>query len=100
MCPNINPGFLGSLAPCITLPGKQLFRAKDRVYLGGIDLAEEAEEEEGARFRVLKLHRDSTVVTTGEVYFPSADGVQKQPRIKVVEYIGGQVRRTRIFTPN
>jgi len=58
----------------------------NKVYVAGIDLAGEAEEEEGARLRVLKPRQDSTVVTIGELDFSVCDGVQKQPGIKVVEH--------------
>ena len=57
-----------------------------KAYVAGIDLAGEAEEEEGARLRVLKPRQDSTVVTIGELDFSVCDGVQKQPRVKVVEH--------------
>ncbi len=59
-----------------------------KVYVAGIDLAGEAEEEEGARLRALKPRQDSTVVTIGELDFslgdPSLKG--KQPRVKVIEH--------------
>ena len=57
----------------------------ERVYVAGIDLAGEAEEEEGAILRALKPRQDSTVVTIGELDFSVCD-VQKQPRVKVVEH--------------
>ncbi len=57
-----------------------------KVYIAGIDLAGEAEEEEGARLRVLKPRQDSTVVTIGELDFSICSEVIKQPRIKVVEH--------------
>ncbi len=57
-----------------------------KVYIAGIDLAGEAEEEEGARLRVLKPRQDSTVVTIGELDFSICSQVIKQPRIKVVEH--------------
>jgi len=57
-----------------------------KVYVAGVDLAGEAEEEEGARLRALKPRQDSTVVTIGELDFPAGDGIQKQPRVKVVEH--------------
>jgi len=53
-----------------------------RVYVGGIDLAGEAEVEEG----YLKPRQDSTVVTIGELDFSTIDAIQKQPRIGVVEH--------------
>jgi len=57
-----------------------------KVYIAGIDLAGEAEEEEGARLRVLKPRQDSTVVTIGELDFSICSQVIKQPLIKVVEH--------------
>ncbi|MDZ4231085.1 MAG: hypothetical protein U1B77_04630, partial [Dehalococcoidales bacterium] len=57
-----------------------------KVYIAGIDLAGEAEEEEGARLRALKPHRDSTVVTIGEVDFSTSNSIQKQPGIKIIEH--------------
>ena len=56
-----------------------------KVYVAGIDLAGEAEEEEGARLRVLKPRQDSTVVTVGELDFSSCNNLQKQPGVKIVE---------------
>jgi len=56
------------------------------VYVAGIDLAGEAEDAEGAHLRALKPRRDSTVVTIGELDFAVCDGVNKQPRINVVEH--------------
>jgi len=58
----------------------------DRVYVAGIDLAGEAEEEEGARLRALKPQRDSTVVTIGELDFSTPNEVVKQPLIRVIEH--------------
>jgi hypothetical protein len=54
-----------------------------KVYVAGIDLAGEAELEEG----LLTLSkRDSTVVTIGELDFSVGDDVNKEPGIKVVEH--------------
>ena len=55
-----------------------------KTYVAGIDLAGEAEIEEGAALRALKPRQDSTVVTIGEIDF-GGDTV-KQPRVKVVEH--------------
>ena len=55
-----------------------------RIYVAGIDLAGEAETEDGAVLRALKPRQDSTVVTIGEVDF--CGDMAKQPRIKVVEH--------------
>jgi hypothetical protein len=57
-----------------------------KVYVAGIDLAGEAETEEGAFLISLKPRQDSTVVTIGELDFTILDDVQKQPRICVVEH--------------
>jgi len=55
-----------------------------KVYVAGIDLAGEAEEE--AHLRAVKPRQDSTVVTIGELDFSICDDIQKQPRICVVEH--------------
>ena len=57
-----------------------------RAYVAGIDLAGEAEGEEGAYLRALKPRRDSTVVTIGELDFSICDNIQTQPRVNVVEH--------------
>jgi hypothetical protein len=57
-----------------------------KVYVAGIDLAGEAEEEEGACLRVLKPRQDSTVVTIGELDFANGGGIQRQPKVCVVEH--------------
>ena len=59
-----------------------------RVYVGGIDLAGEAEE--GG---YLKPRQDSTVVTIGELDFPTPDALQRQPRVLVVEHYCWQGKR-------
>jgi hypothetical protein len=58
----------------------------DKVYIAGIDLAGEAEEEEKAAIKALKPRRDSTVVTIGELDLSVSDEVQRQPRINIVEH--------------
>jgi len=57
-----------------------------KTYIAGIDLAGEAEEEEGAILRAIKPRQDSTVVTIGELDFSICDEIQKQPRINIVEH--------------
>jgi len=57
-----------------------------KIYVAGIDLAGEAEEEEGARLRAIKPRQDSTVVTIGELDFSVCDSLQKQPTIKIIEH--------------
>jgi len=59
---------------------------RSQVYVAGIDLAGEAEAEEGAYLRALKPRQDSTVVTVGELDFSLCNEVAKQPRVKVVEH--------------
>ncbi|MFC2051675.1 hypothetical protein ACFLT4_02980 [Chloroflexota bacterium] len=61
-------------------------RAHNKVYVAGIDLAGEAEEEEGARLRAIKPRQDSTVATIGELDFSIGDDIQRQPGVKVVEH--------------
>jgi hypothetical protein len=56
-----------------------------RFYVGGIDLAGEAEVEEGYLINS-KPRQDSTVITIGELDFSAIDDIQKQPRIRVVEH--------------
>jgi len=55
-----------------------------KTYIAGIDLAGEAEIEQGAALRALKPRQDSTVVTIGELDF--GGDTFKQPRVKVVEH--------------
>ncbi len=81
-------GFLSSQQRA-QLQGKHARRHQpehNKVYVAGIDLAGEAEEEEGARLRALKPRQDSTVVTIGELDFSIDGNVQKQPKVKVIEH--------------
>ncbi len=57
-----------------------------KTYVAGIDLAGEAEQEEGAILRSLKPRQDATVVTIGELDDSVCDIVQKQPRVNVIEH--------------
>ncbi|MFC2069727.1 hypothetical protein ACFLTB_00920 [Chloroflexota bacterium] len=57
-----------------------------KIYVAGIDLAGEAEEEEGERLRAIKPRQDSTVVTIGELDFSACDNLQRQPFIRIVEH--------------
>ncbi len=67
---------------------------KGKVYVAGIDLAGEAEEGEDAVLRAVKPRQDSTVVTIGELDFPSTglrtgsagDGVSGEPQVRIVEH--------------
>jgi hypothetical protein len=56
-----------------------------KIYVAGIDIAGEAEVEEGY-LTALKLRQDSTVVTIGELDFSVCDNIQKQAGIRVVEH--------------
>jgi hypothetical protein len=55
-------------------------------YVAGIDLAGESEEGEGDYLRSLQPRRDATVVTIGELDFSLSDGINKEPRINIVEH--------------
>jgi len=59
---------------------------QSKVYVAGIDIAGEAETEEGAILRALKPRQDSTVITIGELDSSISDDAQKQPKVKVVEH--------------
>jgi len=59
---------------------------RGKVYVAGIDLAGEAEAEEGEYVSSLKPRQDSTVVTIGELDFSICDDIQKQAGIRVVEH--------------
>ena len=59
---------------------------RGKVYVAGIDLAGEAEVEEGVYLTGMKPRQDSTVVTIGELDFSICDDLQKQPRTCVVEH--------------
>jgi hypothetical protein len=56
-----------------------------RTYVAGIDLAGEEEVEIPL---TLNPRRDATVVTVGELYFPSGDSLVKEPHIRIVEHYG------------
>ena len=59
---------------------------KGKMYVAGIDLAGEAEEDEVHMLDAVKSRRDSTVVTIGELDFSLCDGLQHQPVIKIIEH--------------
>jgi hypothetical protein len=59
---------------------------RGKVYVAGIDIAGEAETDEGAYLTAPKPRQDSTVVTIGELDFSVCDDVQKQAGIRVVEH--------------
>ena len=71
-----------------------------KVYVAGIDLAGEAEAEEGAYLMSLKPRQDSTVVTIGELDFSTGDDIQKQPRICVVEHYCWTGKSTPSYIPS
>jgi hypothetical protein len=56
-----------------------------KVYIAGIDVAGEAEEEDRTRLTVLKPRQDSTVLTIGELDFRVGGTLTGQPYVKVVE---------------
>ncbi|MFH1381553.1 MAG: hypothetical protein ABIH70_01530 [Chloroflexota bacterium] len=57
-----------------------------KIYVAGIDLAGEAEEEAGLRWQSVRPRQDATVLTIGELDFPGRNSLQKQPTMKVVEH--------------
>jgi hypothetical protein len=57
-----------------------------RTYVAGIDLAGEAEELEGEYLRAVAPRKDSTVVTIGELDFPTGDSIILEPNIRIVEH--------------
>ena len=59
---------------------------RGKIYVAGIDLAGEAEETDDFKLWSLKPHRDSTVITIGELDYSIIDAIQKQPSIKIVEH--------------
>jgi len=59
---------------------------RGKIYIAGIDIAGEAEMEEGDYPSTPKIRQDSTVVTIGELDFSACDDIRKQPRIRVVEH--------------
>jgi hypothetical protein len=69
-----------------------------KVYVCGIDLAGEAEVEEGYLIDS-KPRQDSTVVTIGELDFSAVDDIQKQPRICVVEHYSWQGKKHAALYP-
>ncbi len=56
-----------------------------KIYIAGIDLAGEAEEE-GGYSGGRKPRQDSTVVTIGELDFTVVNDIQKQPGVHIVEH--------------
>lgn len=64
---------------------RQAHPSPEKIYIAGIDLAGEAEEEEGACLRTSKPRQDSTVVTIGELE-PCKELLLPAPAIKIVEH--------------
>ena len=56
-----------------------------KVYVAGIDLAGESEEEERAYLKAVSPKRDATVVTIGELV-PVTLGTQKQQGVRIIEH--------------
>jgi hypothetical protein len=56
-----------------------------KIYVAGIDLAGEAEEEEGALLRTVKPRQDSTVVTIGELN-SAHNLLDDSPSVRVIEH--------------
>ncbi len=65
----------------------------NHVYIAGIDLAGEAEEEQGMQMTSIRPRQDSTVVTIGQLDFSILNPLQKQPGIKIVEHYSWTARR-------
>ncbi|MDO8715826.1 MAG: hypothetical protein Q7J73_03340 [Dehalococcoidales bacterium] len=63
-----------------------LVKDAGKIYVAGIDLAGEAEEEEGIRLRTLEMRQDSTVVTVAELDFSVSNVVRKQSAVRIVEH--------------
>jgi hypothetical protein len=61
-------------------------REVGKIYVAGIDLAGEAEEDTAESVRSAVSGYDSTVVTIGELDFSACDGIMRQPVIKVVTH--------------
>ncbi|MBI2832517.1 MAG: hypothetical protein HYX79_09705 [Chloroflexi bacterium] len=61
-------------------------REQGKLYVAGIDIAGEAEEEANAFLQVAKPRQDSTVMTIGELDFSACDEIRKQPAIRIVEH--------------
>ena len=57
-----------------------------KIYVAGIDLAGEAEENDEAQLRAAKPRQDSTVITIGELDYSIVNDIQKQPGVKLVEH--------------
>ncbi|MBN1643408.1 MAG: hypothetical protein JW856_01095 [Dehalococcoidales bacterium] len=59
---------------------------KGKVYVAGIDIAGEGEEDDVFQLQALKSRRDSTVVTIGELDYSVIDALRKQPAVRIVEH--------------
>ncbi len=58
----------------------------EKMYVAGIDLAGEAEEDDKDRLTTIKPRQDSTVITIGELDFSQCNDVQKQPVVRIKEH--------------
>ncbi len=80
--------FLSSLRRA-QLQGKhprRKYPEEEKLYIAGIDLAGEAEEDDSEKLKSAEIRRDSTVVTIGELDFSEGDILRKQPVIRVIEH--------------
>jgi len=57
-----------------------------KIYVAGIDLAGEAENDDEGRLMGTKPRQDSTVVTIAELDFAGADMINRGPVVKIVEH--------------
>lgn len=57
-----------------------------KIYVSGIDIAGEAENEEQVVSRNIAVRQDATVLTVAELDFTATGDIQKQPSIKIVEH--------------
>jgi len=66
---------------------RRAFPEPGKVYVAGVDLAGGAEGPQDSALRAQDPHRDSTVVTIGELDFSRCDDLFPEPAIRVVEHI-------------
>lgn len=65
--------------------GRQAHPAPGKIYVAGIDLAGEAEEQDGTFLKTIKARQDSTVVTIGEID-TTLERFPALPSVRVVEH--------------
>ncbi|MBA7482321.1 hypothetical protein ES707_17807 [subsurface metagenome] len=61
-------------------------RQDHKVYLAGIDIAGEAEEQDDIMMRAISPKRDSTVITIGELQPPPEEAFGKEPALNIVQH--------------